>query len=203
MPEMVNDILRPEIERLIKDKDFAALKATTADMKTHDLAELLGLLGGEDMAVVFRLLPKDLAAETLGNLEIEQQEELVSMMSSERLSAILNDMAPDERTELLEELPGEMAQRLLNTLRGEQRVIAQRLLAYPEDSVGRLMTPEYLAVQDDWTIDHVAEHIRAAGAEKETLQVIYVVDARWKLLGTLSLEQIVLAEPAERVADVM
>ena len=203
VPEMLNNILKPEIKQLIEAKDFAALKAMTGGMDSHDLAELLGELDGQDMAVVFRLLPKDLAAETLGNMEIEQQEELVSLMSSERLSAILNDMAPDERTELLEELPGEMAQRLLNTLRGDQRDVALRLLAHPEDSIGRLMTPEYLAVKSEWTVQKVFDHIRSVGADKETLNVIYVVDAEWKLLGTLSLEQIVLAEPGELVADVM
>ncbi|HDZ44994.1 MAG TPA: magnesium transporter [Phycisphaerae bacterium] len=203
VPEMLNNILKPEIKEFIEAKDFAALKAMTAGMGSHDLAELLGELDGQDMAVVFRLLPKDLAAETLGDMEIEQQEELVSLMSSERLSAILNDMAPDERTELLEELPGEMAQRLLNTLRGDQRDVALRLLAHPEDSIGRLMTPEYLAVKSDWTVQKVFDHIRNVGADKETLNVIYVVAAEWKLLGTLSLEQIVLAEPGELVADVM
>ena len=203
MSEIVNNLLLPEIEQLIEAKDFSTLKATAAGMETHDLADLLSQLRPEDMALVFRLLPKDLAAETLGNMEVDQQGLLVSMTESERLSGILNDMAPDERTELLEELPGEMAQRLLNMLRGEERAVAQRLLACPEDSIGRLMTPEYVAARADWTIEHVMRHIRRVGGETETLNVIYVVDNRWKLVGKIRLEQIVLAEPEQVVGDIM
>ncbi|MHC4563396.1 MAG: magnesium transporter [Planctomycetota bacterium] len=200
---MLNKILQPDIEQLIEAKDVAALKAMVASMETHDLADLLAELAGEDMAVVFRLLPHDLAVETLGNLESDQREQLISLMSSNRLTAILNDMAPDERTELLEELPGTVARQLINTLRGEERIIAERLLAYNEDSIGRRMTPEYVAVKADWTIREVFDHIRTVGGEKETLNVIFVVDAEWKPQGQLSLEQIVLADPARIVADIM
>jgi len=195
--------LREELQRLIQAGDYAAVKACAADIETHDLADLLSQMQGEDVAVVFRLLPRDLAAETLGNMESEQREKLVSLMSSERLAAILNDMAPDERTELLEELPGEVARELINTLRGDQREIAQRLLGYPEDSIGRLMTPEYVAVKADWTVRQVFDHIRQVGGEKETLNVIFVVGDHWKLRGELSLEQLVLAQPDQVVADIM
>ncbi len=202
-PDISTDDPRGELEGLIAARDYAAVKARAAQMETHDLAELLAEMQGEDMAVVFRLLPRDLAAETLGNLASEQQEKLVSLMSSERQTAILNDMAPDERTDLLEELPGEVARRLINTLRGDERVIAQRLLAYPEDSIGRLMTPEYVAAKADWTVRQVFDHIRQVGGETETLNVIFVVDADWRLRGKVSLEQLVLAEPDSTVADIM
>ena len=202
-PDISAEDLRSELERLIEAGNLAALKARASEIETHDLAELLGEMDGEDMAVVFRLLPRDLAADTLGNLETEQREKLISLMSSDRLAGILNDMAPDERTELLEELPGEVARKLINTLRGNERVIAQRLLAYPADSIGRLMTPEYVAAKADWTVRQVFDHIREVGGEKETLNVIFVVDADWKLQGELSLEQLVLAEPDRTVADIM
>jgi len=195
--------LLADVEQMIEARDFGGVKKRIAAMELPDLVDLLDDLHGDPMALVFRLLPKDQAADVLGDLEPDQRETLLSVMSSERLAAVLNDMAPDERTELLEELPGEMAQRLMNVLRGDQRVIAQRLLACPEDSVGRLMTPEYVAVKAEWTIQHVITHIRRVGADKETLNVIYVVDKCWQLLGQIRLEQVVLAEPGEAVAELM
>ena len=198
-----SDALQVEIERLIEAGEFSALKTLAGETEFHDLADLLGTLDDDSMAVVFRLLPKTLAAEVLGNLEHDQQEHLLKIMNSQRLSKILNEMAPDERTDLLEELPGAMVQRLMNMLRGDERAIAQRLLAFPEDSVGRLMTPEYVAVKADWTIQQVMDHLRRVGTDKETINIIYVVDSAWKLQGLLSLEQVVLAEPSEMVAGVM
>lgn len=200
---MAETVPQPEIHELVEQKSFAALKAAIREMEVHDLTELLGDLEGEDLAVVFRLLPQDEAADIFGDLEIEQQEELLETLSSEKVAAILNDMPPDERTELLEELPGEMAQRLLNSLRGEERKIALSLLGHPEDSIGRLMTPEYLAVRPTWTIKHVLAHIRKVAPAMETLNVIYVVDNRWKLLDEIRLEQVILAEPEQPVRQLM
>lgn len=200
---MKDSAIQPEVHEMIEAKDFAALKATVGGMEIHDLAELLGELEGEDLAVVFRLLPQEQAATVFGDLEIAEQEQLLSLLSSEKVATILNEMPPDERTELLEELPGELAQRLLNSLRGEELKIARSLLAYPEGSVGRLMTPEYVAVRPDWTIEQVFAHIRKVAAAKETVNVIYVVDDRWKLLDEIHLQDVVLADPQSTVADLM
>ena len=193
----------PEISKLVEEKNFAALKAMIRDRGIHDLTELLGGLEGEDLAMVFRLLPREKAADIFGDLEIEQQEELLATLSSEKVAAILNDMPPDERTELLEELPGELAQRILNNLRGDERKTARSLLAYPEESIGRQMTPEYVAIRPEWTIAEVLVHLRKVAPAKETLNVVYVVDKDWKLLDEIRLEQIVLAEPEQTVADLM
>jgi len=200
---MVEPVLQPEIRELIEQKNFSALKGAIRDMDIHDLVELLTNLEGEDLAVVFRLLPTGEAADIFGDLEIEQQEELLETLSTERMASILNDMPPDERTELLEELPGELAQRLLNTLRGEQLRIARSLLAYPEDSIGRLMTPEYVSVRADWTIGEVLEHVRKVGQDVETLNVLYVVDDHGRLLDELMLQQLVLAQPQQTVRGIM
>lgn len=200
---MIGNALQPEIHELIEAKDFATLKATIRDMEQHDLTELISELEGEDRAVVFRLLGRDEAAEVFGDLPIEQQEELIGTLSSDKVAALVNDMPPDERTELLEELPGELAQRLLSSLRGDQLQIARNLLNYPENSIGRLMTPEYVAIRLNWTIARVFEHLRKVGRDKETLNVLYVVDDRWKLVDELRLEQVVLAEADQTVEDLM
>jgi len=196
-------IVQPEIRALIEAKDFATLKSALVGMEEHYLAALLGELEGEDLALCFRLLPQEIAAEILGDFELEQQEELLTTLSSEKVAAILNDMPPDDRTELLEELPGALAQRLLNALRGDELRIARSLLAYPEDSIGRLMTPEYVAIQSSMTIEQVLGHIRKVAPTKETLNVLYVVDDGGNLLDELPLERLVLADPDEVVTDLM
>lgn len=200
---MQADTLPSEIHELVEGKDFARLKSTIGTMEVHDLTALLGELDGDDLAVVFRLLGQQRAADVFGDLEIEQQEELLAMLSSETVAGILNDMPPDERTELLEELPGWLAQRLMSGLRGDELKVARSLLAYPEESVGRLMTPEYVAIRPDWTVDDVFAHIRKVAPAKETLYVIYVVDGDGKLLDEITLEDLVLADHGDAVQDLM
>jgi magnesium transporter len=197
------DAVQPEIHQLIEAKDFATLKGTLREMEIHDLVELLLELEEEDLAVCFRLLPQDRAAESFGDLTVDQQERLLSTLSSERVTGILNDMPADDRTELLEELPGKLAQRLLNNLRGDQKKIATSLLAYPADSIGRLMTPDYIAVRPEWTCEKVLEHARKVAASKETLYVLYVVDSDWTLLDYVSLEDVLLAGAGTTVRDLM
>ena len=197
------DNIRSQIRSHVEAKDFAALKALIREVDVHDLIELIADLPEEDSAMMFRLLPQDQAADAFGDLPIERQEDLLEHLSSDKVTAILNEMPPDERTELLEELPGQVAQRLLSTLRGDQLKIARSLLNYPEDSIGRLMTPEYIAVRKDWSIDQVFEHIRTVGPDKETLNVIYVVDEQWHLVDEITLSQLVLADREKTVADLM
>ncbi len=199
----MTDAIQPEISDLIEAKDFQSLKAIIRNMEIHYLTELISELHGEELAVAFRLLGKEEAADIFGDLAIEQQEELVETLSSDKVATLVNDMPADDRTELLEELPGEVAQRLLNLLRGDQLQIARTLLNYPEDSIGRRMTPSYLAVRPDWTITHILAHIRSVGEGKETLNAIYVVNDHWKLLDELRLEQIVLADEDALASDLM
>jgi len=198
---VLGNVLQPEIHELIEAKSFGPLKAALAEMEIHDLVELLGRQEEEDLAVCFRLLPLDRATEVFGDLELDKQEDLVQSLSSEKLASILNEMPPDDRTELLEELPGELAQRLLSSLRGEELKIARSLLAYPEDSIGRLMTPEYVPVHPEWDTQQVFAHVRKVGSSKETLSVLYVIDEHGLLLDEVTLEQLVLAEPEQKVAD--
>ena len=164
------------IHEWIESRQFGPLKAALGEMEIHDLAELLmNLEDEEELAIAFRMLPTERAAEILGKFEPDQQEELLTTLSSQKVSEIITEMPPDDRTELLEELPGQLAHRLISLLRGEEAKIARSLLAYPEDSIGRLMTPEYVAVRKDWTIERVLRHIREVAASRETFNIIYVV----------------------------
>ncbi|MFW5839959.1 MAG: magnesium transporter, partial [Planctomycetota bacterium] len=200
---MLGATLQPEIEERIAQRDFATLKSVLAEMEIHDLTELLGELEDEELAVSFRLLSRSRAAEIFGDLPAERREAVLSTLSSDKLAGLINEMPPDERTDLLEELPGEIAQRLLNLLRGNEREVTQKLMAYPEDSIGRLMTPEYVAVRPGWTIERVLQHLRRVAHHKETINVIYVVDDRWHLLDDVQLEKLVLCGLDETVEDLL
>ncbi len=196
--------VQEQIHAWIESRQFGQLKAALMGMDVHDVTDLLGhLRDAQELGVAFRMLPTDRAAEVLSELELEQQEDLLTTLSSSLVSDILNEMPPDDRTELLEELPGQLAQRLMSQLPGDQRAIAMSLLAYPEDSIGRLMTPEYVAVRKHWTVEQVLRQIRRMAGRRETIYVVYVVDNDWRLLDDLNLENIVRAEPEQQVSELM
>lgn len=200
---MTGQTVQFDIQASLEAKDFARLKATLAAMEVHDLTDLTSSLAGEELAVAFRLLPLTTATEVFEDLPQEKQEDLLEDLSSEKFAAILNEMSPDDRTDFLEELPGELAQRLLSNLRGDELQIARSLLAYPEESVGRLMTPEYVSIRSDWSVDHVMRHIRKVAGSKETVSVIYVVDDRGRLVDEVRLADLVLADPENQVGELM
>jgi magnesium transporter len=195
--------VQPAIHALIEGKNFAGLKRALAEMEIHDLAELTAALEGPDLAMCFRLLTPDRASHVLSELEPTEQEALLTTFSSEQAAAIIRDMAPDDRTELLEELPGELAQRVMNYLAGEDLHVARTLLGYPEESVGRLMTPKYVAVRPDWQVTEILDHLRKVGRHKETLNIILVTDRQWKLLGEIRLEEMILSEPHRTARELM
>ncbi|PYR29649.1 MAG: magnesium transporter [Acidobacteria bacterium] len=124
-------------------------------------------------------------------------------MAQEDVAAILNDMAPDDRTTFLEELPATATQQLLALLTPEERAVAVTLLGYPEKSIGRLMTPDYIAVREQWTVQEVLEYVRTHGQDSETLNVIYVVDDHGVLIDDIRIREFLLTSPASHVADLM
>ncbi|HUO87203.1 MAG TPA: magnesium transporter, partial [Thermoanaerobaculia bacterium] len=162
-------------------------------------------LDEDEDAVAFRLLPRDLATDVFEYLPHDKQVAVVEAMADERgrLAELLNDLAPDERTAFLEELPGSVAQRLLTLLSPRERRIAVMLLGYPEDSVGRLMTTDYVAVRPEWTARQALEHVRRFGKDSETLNVIYVVDGAWRLVDDLRLREVLLADPETSIEELM
>jgi len=195
--------IQPEVTELIARKDFAALKGILGSLEAPDVADLAGDLEGEELGVVFRLLPPAKAGEVFGWLDLDRQERLLEVVSGPALAGILNEMPPDDRTELFEDLPDDVTGRLLRSLSRDERKVALDLLGYPEDSIGRLMTPEFVAVQANWTMQQVLDHLRTVAPQKETLNVLYVVDEAGKLVDELTLEELVLADPRQRVGEVI
>jgi len=195
--------VQPKIEEAIRTRNFAIVRSLLNEWEPADLAGLIEELEPEDRGVLFRLLPRSLAADSFEYLTPEYQEDLLKALGREHVAAILNDMSPDDRTALLEELPASVTRQLLSLLTPEERRVAKTLLGYPEDSIGRLMTPDYLAVRPEWTLEEALDHIRRYGDDSETLNVIYVVDERGKLVDDLRMRQVLLAPPQDKISDIM
>lgn len=200
---MLGNLIGPDIAELIAKRDFVALRKAIVSFDTGSVAELLEDLPSQDLGVIFRILPRELAADIFEYLSLETQEELIKSLGQEQVAAVLNEMDPDDRTALLEELPGKVTQRLLTLLTPQERQVATQLLGYPEDSIGRRMTPDYVAVNEGWTIGEVLQHIRKVGHDRETLDVIFVVDDRGRLVDDLRLREIILADPAAPLSSIM
>ena len=195
--------LQPDLERIIRARDFSALRGKLENWEPADLASLIISLPVEDQVIVFRILPRGLAADVFEYLNLAAQELLLKTMAQDDVAALLNDMAPDDRTHLLDELPAAVTKQMLSLLTPEERIIAISLLGYPEDSIGRLMTPDYVSVRQNWTVEQVLAHIRSHGQDSETLSTIYVVDEEGVLIDCLGIRNILLASPATRVSDLM
>ena len=192
-----------EIKRLVEDRNWSLLRRELAVMRPPEIADLLLELEKADRILVFRLLPRELSSEAFSYLDGEHQDALAGELTSEEMRRLLADMKPDDRTQFLAELPGQVTQRLLNYLSPADLIEARHLLGYPEESVGRLMTPDYVAVRPEWTVAQAREHIRHKGKDSETINVVYVTDSSWKLLDALELRRFILAKPTDRVEQLM
>ena len=203
--QAIRSVARPaeELAQVLRSRDYPRLRDMMRNRPPSELAEVLGDLSLDDQAVVFRLLPRKDAAAAFEYLEQDAREALLKTLSKEDVAALLNDMAPDDRTEFLEELPATVTRELLALLTPQERAIAVTLLGYPEGSVGRLMTPDYIAVREEWTVQQVLDYVRAHGQDSETLNVIYVVDPHGQLIDDIRIREFLLADPAKRVADLM
>jgi magnesium transporter len=197
---MVGKILIPEIRSLIEARNFAGLREIFQDWPRADVAEVIVDLPADDRVIIFRVLPAALAADVFEYLEVEAQQELLRSMAKEQVVAILNEMSPDDRTALLEEMPSAAARQLIQLLTPEERRIARSLLGYPEGSVGRLMTPDFVSVREHWTVKEVLDYVREHGQDSETLNFLYVVDERGRLIDDLRIRNFLL-RPLDTLVD--
>jgi magnesium transporter len=195
--------LSTTLEEAIHTHNFVAVRDAVDDLPASDVAALIEELSSQDEVLLFRVLPRKLAAETFAYMPADKQENLLRAMSQAEVAAILNDMAPDDRTTLLEELPGAAMKQLIALLSPRERSVATKLLGYPEKSVGRLMTPDYVAIHPDWTIAQVLDYVRKYGQDSETLNMIYVIDDRGMLLDDIRMRRFLLAPLDTHVAELM
>lgn len=199
---MIGNLLGPELKAYIEARDFTSLRAVLCEFAAPDIAEILADLSAADKALLLRILPHQLAADVFEYLSLETQEELVQALGQDELVKILNEMAADDRTALLEELPAPVVTKVLKLLAPKERTIAQTLLNYPENSVGRLMTPDFIAIRDEWTAQQVLDHIREHGQDSETLNVLYVVDDKGHLIDDVRIREFLLRPTNTRVSEI-
>src|SRR3954451_22443172 len=199
---MVGRLLQPEIQNLIDARNFTALRELFSDWPPADVAEVIVDMPENEQVIIFRILPHELAADVFEYLEPDAQQQFRKAMAHEQVVGILNEMAPDDRTALLEEMPSAVARQLIQTLSPDERRIATALLGYEEDSVGRLMTPDFVAVHDDWTVREVLDYVREHGQDSETLNVIYVVDERSKLIDDVRIREFLLKPLDAKVSEI-
>ena len=195
--------LKDEIIALLESHGWDEIQRISRDWPPPELADLLEETSGTDRVLFFRSMAKDQAREVFSHLSRTARESLLQELTDEEMRGVLEDMDPDDRTRLLTELPGPVVQRLLNILPPEELEEARQLLGYPEESVGRLMTPDYFMIRPDWTVERSLEHIRRRGTEYETVNTVYIVDGTGKLLDVLALRRLLMSDPETPIRDLV
>jgi magnesium transporter len=202
---VIRNVARPadELAAAVRAGNYQRLRDLVRNRHASDLATALTELGTEDQVVVFRIIPRKHAAAVFEYLSLEQQDVLLKAMAQEDVAALLNNMSPDDRTMFLEELPAAVTRQLLTLLTPAERSVALTLLGYPENSIGRLMTPHYVSVREHWTVREVLDYIRTHGQDSETLNVVYVIDDQGLLIDDIRIRDFLLAPLDNRVIDLM
>jgi len=200
---MIGKLLIPEIKELIKNKRWDTLKKFLEDSYPSDIADLIQDFDEVESAVLFRLLSREAAFDVFAEMEPEFQGSILKQMSSQYIKEIIAELEPDDRTKLFEELPGNFTRDLLDLLPAEERKEAMAVLAYPENSVGRLITPDYVMVRPDWKVEKVFVHIRRRGKDAETIDRIYIVNDKWRLLDDIPVKRFIFADPQQKVESLM
>ena len=203
----MQDLLN-KIDRLLKEKKFFEVKNIVKDENAADLAvlfdELFGEVFGEktEFMILFRLLPKDLAAETFAHMNSDMQSHLIQMFSDKEIRDILDESFIDDTVDIIEEMPANVVSRILkNSTTGERKAINE-ILRYLKDSAGSIMTIEYVSLHKDMTVSEAFEKIRKVGVNKETIYTCYVTENR-KLIGVITVKDLFMADEDDKIADIM
>lgn len=195
--------IRTKLEESIRKKDWEGIREAVYGVPTPEVADAFLELDKNDRALAYHAFPRELQAEIFAFMDIDRANRLLENFTDEDTRELLANLKPDDRTQLLEELPGQVTQRLLNLLSPEDLREARHLLGYPEESVGRLMTPDYVAIRPHWTIRESLDHIRKKGVDSEIISIVYVTTGDWKLIDALPLRRLILADLEDTVESLM
>ena len=201
--EQVNVTLTETIKVLLDDKKFSTLRDILITMKPFDIAAVFENLQDEKMPILFRILPKELAAETFVEMDDETQEFLIHGFSDSELKEVVDELFVDDAVDLIEEMPANVVKRILRQADKDMRKQINELLKYPEDSAGSIMTTEFIVLRPDMTAEMAIKRIRRTGVDKETIYTCYVTDANNKLIGITTVKDLLLAEDDELVKSMM
>ncbi len=188
---------------LLEEGKYAKLKEEINEENAPNLAEFFEEIPEDKRILVFRLLTKDNAADTFAYMDSDMQEEIVNSVTDNEVETIINELSVDDAVDFLSELPANVVTRVLKNVSEDRRKTINRFLNYPEDSAGSIMTIEFMAIHQDYTVGKAMELIRKTGIDKETIYTCYVVDSRRKLVGVVSLRTLLLSKDEEKVSDIM
>lgn len=188
--------------KLLAQREFKAVRSILDVMNEVDIASLLSTLSDKELALAFRLIPKDKAAEVFSNMDTSMQTYLVTMFTEKELKEILDDLYMDDTVDMLEELPANLVKRILATVSASDRSMINQLLNYPEDSAGSIMTTEYVDLREEMTVGQAMAHIKKTGIHKETIYTCYITERR-KLVGIVSAKDLMTTDDNVPIKDLM
>ena len=192
-----------EILELLESKQYTVLRQRLSEMNEADIAAILEELEEKNMLKIFRILPKDMAADVFSYMEFDNQQYIITSLSERDAAGIIDNLMADDATDLLEEMPANIVKRLLAAASPETRRDINHLLRYPEDSAGSIMTVEFVDLKENLTVEQAIQRIRNVGVDSETINICYVLDSRRTLLGTVALRYLLLSQPDEIIGDIM
>ena len=192
-----------EIRELLDTKQYTNLRQYLAELNDADIAVLMDELNEEELLKIFRILPKDLAANVFSYLDLDNQHMIITSLTDKEAANIINNLMADDAVDMLEEMPANVVKRLLANASPEVRRDINHLLRYPEDSAGSIMTVEYVDLKENLTVNEAIERIRKVGVDSETIYTCYVLDTQRKLLGTVALRYLLLSQGEELIGDIM
>ena len=195
--------LLEQIEEMIQRKRYAPLRDLLLPLEAADIASLFGELDEERLPLVFRLLPKELAAEVFVELDSDEQEMLIRGFSNTELKEVLDELYLDDTVDIVEEMPANVVKRILKHSDPETRKSINEILKYPDDSTGSIMTTEFVDLKETMTVEDAFKRIRRTGPDKETINLCYVIDDHRHLIGLLSIRTLLLAEDDDVIGDIM
>lgn len=195
--------MKDEILTLIENKEFVKLRSTLSEMIAPDIALMLEEVPEEYILRLFRFLPKELAADAFVEMEPEMQEHLISAFSDMELRAVLDEIYLDDTVDIIEEMPANVVKRILRQSDPEIRTEINKILNYPKDSAGSIMTIEYVDLKANMTVNQAFDRIRATGVDKETIYTCYVTDANRHLIGITTVKELLLSNPESKIGDMM
>ncbi len=192
-----------EIIDKIDNKNFSALKPLLSEMEPIDIADIINDIEEEKVIVLFRILPKDLASETFVEMDSDKQEILIKAFTDKELSSIIDDMFVDDTLDIIEEMPSNIVVRILRLSDKETRESINKLLGFPKDSAGSIMTTEFISLREKMTVNEALAKIRKQALDKETIYTCYVTDDSKHLLGIVTAKDLILHDPKDKIVDFM
>ena len=203
MVDLENGVFMEQVENLVERKRWPDLRDMLSLLEPADIAAILSELPEDRLPLLYRLLPKELAAEVFVEMEPEEQELLIKSFSDTELKEVLEELYVDDTVDLIEEMPASVVKRILQHTDAETRKSVNEILKYPEDSAGSIMTTEFVDLKRDMTVADALKRIRRTGVDKETINICYVTDTSRHLLGLVSIRTLLLAEEDDVIEDIM